>query len=283
MAASPIYQVEDAEVLTVGLVPQGANQEEFFLIKSADGGGEMTDEPRPINSEIPQGEALLQAILATIQKAEATPQEIATKMLEAVKGMTIPADLKWVMRVLESLAAGKKPEYGYPYPHSTPMKKEAAVEETPTMPEPTPVSPELLAKIEMLEKARDQLQARLEKAEQEAAIERAERRLVELVKQAETWKALPLQPRRVAELLAWIEKQDDGAPRAAELTDLLGTVDRTLATSQIFKEFGSSALPKERSLLEEAEKLAKAEGIPIDEAILRVPAQLQEGYLSQEV
>jgi hypothetical protein len=287
---SPQYnRVEETEVLTVGLVPQGANQEEFFLIKSDDGGGEMDELGQQVNTAQVHADtgsdALLQAILDRLQKAEATPKEVAMKMLEAVKGMTVPPELKWVVRALESVAAGKKPEYGYPKPagNGEEMKKMDEGEITQVEKAATPaVPPEVLSKLEILEKANADLQARLAKAEADAAAQRAERRLVEISKQVESMVALPVEVHEIAKDLAWIEKQEGGAEVLERLMGILRAVDKALAASQIFKEFGTSMPKQERSLIEEAEKLAKETGISIDEAILRVSPQLQESYLRQE-
>jgi len=316
------FKLKDIDVLTVGLVPWGANQEEFFLLKSKDGGGEMpTDEllneleeleeliedtdveeetepmDQPEDNVIHRLAKAIAQILKQDEKAE-IPKEVqqaAQKALDALKGVD-HASVKKIKAALQAIAQGKAYGYGYGYGYPAPAKKEdAEIEKSDqevnmedkatqtTLATPTAEVPQEVAeKLETLEKANQELLQRLEKAEQEAQAERDARRKQELIEKARTLVAVPAKAEEVADLLFWLEKQgDEGREKAQWLEEQLRAIDHQLLDAGLFKEFGSSETPRELSIVEKAEKIAREEGIDFADALLRLPPEEQAALLEE--
>lgn len=277
-----MYLLEDLEVWSVGLVPQGANQEEFFLLKHIEGSGDMTDElileeledegAQDAQEPEAQETGLLRALARLLRKAEQTPVQAAAKeILQAIRGIQIPPELTWIVRALEAAAAGKPmkgptPYYGYPQP------VQAGLE----LPSPGP-DPEVASKLAALEKANEDLRAQLEQAIAQANAEREARRLQELEAELRSLDRLPGSPGEIAATLHWMEKQG-GQEHLERMKRLLEGVQAALQEADWMREIGT-AQASQLEPLEKASKLAAERGIPLDEAVLSIPASEQREYI----
>lgn len=285
------YEIEDLEVLTVGLVPKGANQEDFLLLKSQEGGGDMSEwleeepvegsepEEAPPSEEAAEEAGLIQALRRLLRKAAPTDPVAAAaqEMLRALRGIKVPPELRWLIRQLEAAAAGKPAYgygYGYGYGYPAPMQKEEEMPETKEEEAPK-IPPDLSEKLNVLEKANEELRVRLEKAEAEARAEREARRLGELVTRAKRFVALPASPEELGQFFLWLEKQEGGQEKAVWLEKILEAADQALVTSGLFEERGSSR----GSELSAIEKALRSENF--EEAILSLPPEEQIAYLKE--
>lgn len=143
---------------------------------------------------------------------------------------------------------------------------------------PAEPNAEMLAKLALLEKANQDLQARVEKAEQEAAAERDARELQTFVEKAATFINVPVTNESLGEQLHWLTKQ---APeRAAFWTDLVKSMDAALRDYN-FIELGTAKVAKTGAdIVEKAKDYQKTHPeVSFADAMLALGPQEAETYL----
>lgn len=113
------------------------------------------------------------------------------------------------------------------------------------------------------------LQARVEKAELEKAAETEARQKREFVEKAMEFRATPISPLEMGDLLY---KAHKGLPAEAyeELLAVLKSQDNLLGANALFTEWGHNRTVEEVALDEKAQAVAKASNIPYGEALLQL-------------
>lgn len=299
-----LNELENLDVLSVGLVPQGANQEEFFLLKEDEAAEELEElAERPPEGTDESAWAKLLNIVAQavsggpdeVEKALDAKAQRALKMALRVLSNVreqLPPEGKKAVATLAQLAgygSGKygygegkygygegKGKYGYGYPQ--PAKKEDAVAKSDEPAEETPIPEPVREQLALLEKSRQELAERLEKAEQELEAERERRRLEAYVEKARALSAVPVQAEELGEQLAWLAKQDE--EREAWWSKLLEALNRQVLDAGLFQEIGTQAPPPEP--LAKALEKARSGKMSLREALLTLPPEVQESYLRDQ-
>ncbi len=249
-----LYDLEDVNIETVGLVTRGANRQQFFLLKSDKGGSNaaiMPDEPTTVVSDAISDES-----------TELIAKSFWTKLRDFVRGevakANVPEDNIGKSNEDEkkenSNASLSTPAEDVPIAkqatEEAPAPPVALTPETPSgEPEVIINMPENTSDITTLEKA--DLLARLEKAESELKQAREEKeRQVFITKAQSRMSDLPCNPTELADQLYFIAKTD--SKRAEWWEANLVAWSNILNDASLFVEKGTSA-PSEVS-----EPVAKA-------------------------
>lgn len=310
-----VHELEDVEVMSVGLVPDGANQSTFFLTKEDDEDDwdddtileeleKLADEP-PAEADQSAWQKLLrlvaQVVDSDVNKAMSPKAQNALKMaLRLLSGIRdeLPPEGKKAVSQLAGLAGyGGKPGshgYGKPAKEGYPQPAQKSAEDSMREEDRTPdqgeteseqisktageASPAVIAQLQALEKARESLVERLEKTEQELAAEKEMRRQTAFLEKARSMIALPTKSEELADQLSWLEKQD--SERAAWWESLLRAVDHQLVDSDLFQEHGSRA-PLPEPMEQALSKAAKGEA-SLRELLLSMPPEDQAQYLREQ-
>jgi hypothetical protein len=248
------YEISDMDVLTVGLVEQGAVGEEFFLLKAD------ADAPEP---EADGGSAW--------ERVRQFVQETVRQFLKSEAGET----------------PGEEDDVSEEVVLETAQEEEVTQEETVVEVEPVEkqdtvadaVAPEVTEALAELQKANDAMRQRLEKAEQVATAERDKRERREWLEKARAVSCVPVKADELAEQLHYLAKTDD--ERAEWWVAALKAVSEQLRDAGLFAEAGTSQTPDEgATLIEKAEALVKeGKAEDVREALLQLPADEAADYL----
>lgn len=259
--------LSDIEVMTVGLVPKGANNLDFFLLKQQKGANGM---PQDINIEevVPEGAP---------DEVRGVVEQVKTGIANLFKAATPPEP--------------EQPQDDQPLDKTEPEAE----------PDPEPVQAEVSdSNLEKLLKAQtDRFEALLkqQKAEMDAQVirletdlakaneraqkaeqyadgqtERAERR--EMVQKALTYKAVPLDKNKLGDLLYRLNKGLD-TDTYQEVETLLAAMDKQAWTAGLFKEMGSARTPEQLDLEDKVERIRKEQKISYEDALLSLSPEEQ--------
>ena len=134
---------------------------------------------------------------------------------------------------------------------------------------------------EELKKSNEGMQAKLEKAEADAKLEKEEREKREYIEKAAEFRALPVQ---YNELGAELHSMAKAMPKEEYewVFALLKAVDNQLGAAGIFNEMGTTSTPEELEAVDKINK-AVAEGKDPKEALLSLSKAEQEEVLSRMV
>lgn len=244
-----VYELSDLDIVTVGLVTRGANQEEFYLTKQDEKGGKI----------MPQEEVVIDK-----KDEEVVEETLITKL----KQLFIPRD-----EVDELLKADPEPE---PEPEPEPVAKDDAI--------PAAVLDRLDAieeqheeRLAELTKANEATQAKLEKAEQEAATEREKREQREWLEKATQYQVLPVGRDELGKHLHAFAKALD-QEQMDWLTELLKATDATLFDAGLYYEKGTSQAAEQLPIIQKVQKDAEESG-DLRAALLNLPAAEQRQLL----
>ena len=231
-AEEELHQLEDIDVLTVGLVDAGANGEDFYLLKRADAvTDDTTTHPEPTTLQV---------------------GEVGDGFWARVKGVFVDALQEGTQHEDAAEEASKMVD-------NKPQVPEVPVPDTPeevapVTPDPEPVEmqksqpvtgkahDELLGRMAALEKSRDELVIELRKAQAVIEEERGRNELIKAQAFAKGLQSVPVKPDELGEQVHFLRKT---APDRAEFWEgLLKATDNALATAGLFSEFGTSQEPE---------------------------------------
>lgn len=253
-----LHKLVDVEVETVGLVTDGANQEEFFLLKSdelPEGQLEQVEEVKDMPNEQDVEKTDVEEVVETTEVAE-TPE--TESVVDASQDSLSKEDVGAVRRFLNLFKS--EPEEAQ---------------------EDVPADTDLKSEVEELRKAQDDLKTELAKAKEDAEKEREERANQEYVEKANSYKSLPIKADEFATHFRAIAKS---APESVEWFEaLLRAVDNQLQESDIFKETGNSEITDEPDgILEKAQKLVNdGEADNLKDALLSTSVNEAEAYVQK--
>lgn len=313
-----IHQLQDVDVVTVGLVSQGANGEEFFLMKSDQGGNMPSTEETKKDGAIegagegtPADEAGFWTKLAETFRnvLSATPQQTekaldpeadkalkqAVAILTAAKDKLPPAGTKalQMLQGLMGMAAGGAAGAGAAPEGAGAGAGAGAAASGDGYPAPgaqmksagvsdvgkAATDPAVTIQLEALAKANQTLQTRLDAAEQAATAERDARALSDLVQKARDLGAVSTKPEELAEQLAFITKSDP--KRAAWWESVLQALNKQLVDGGLFKEAGTSQSPVIKSTEQKVNE-AIAKGQSPRDILLGLDDKDAQEYLDQQ-
>jgi len=247
-----ITELSDVQVETLGLVTQGANREEFFLLKSdtndvATVAGDITAAATPETNLWTRFLKLFQKTvdteMAELVKAETEVEPVAEVTLEPepepepeAASEVIPAETVVEAKQLEKVSelesmTTPKPESEASEPQTS--NPEATMEDTVE-------KAALESRLTELEKANAALVAEVEKA-------REERDRETYIAKANSFAAIPVAPVELGEQLHALAKWD--AKRLSFWTDLLKSVDAMAADAELFIEKGTAFTPEQPDAL----------------------------------
>lgn len=240
-----IFKLEDVDVETVGLVPVGANQTVFHLLKSIDGKEEIMPE------DIKDVEKVL------------SEEELAAVADGIVK------DESFLAKIGKIVGIGKEDE-----PEEDPVE-----EPTDDTDDAEDVRKEYAAKMVKLQKQTDELTAQLEKAQAEADLQREENALRAEIEKAQSFTAVPAKPNEIAKLAYYL--RDSNEELATWFDGFVETVNKQIEESKLFTEFGSSIVEDEpEGLVAKATKMVDEDGVTWKEALLKMSPKEQAKYLA---
>lgn len=245
------FRLEDMRILTVGLVKRGANQENFFLLKSKTEDNNMSDETTNVEDQevetvdfeeiLEENPGLGQKFLKFLQEKFSSEEE-ETEEVEAVDEEVEEPELE------------KADE-----PQTDPEPEPA-----PTVEIPEFVTDQLAA----LQKSNEAMRDELQKYQKQAEEERENRERQEYLEKAEAMSNLPEQPAKVADILHTLAKHDKGMGEALET--LLKAVDAQIAEAGFYGEYGTNLVPEETDAMKEAqERVQKGEAPTLVDAYLK--------------
>ena len=248
------HELEDLDILSVGLVGKAANNRKYLLLKSfgssTDGGDTMSDEQKKVEKEGEGGDEKPSALdeIKTMLTTffQRTKEEASADGLSAQAGVEKAGDVAKAAQAALDALSDVQDEEGVKAIVAALMKlagaepKEAGVEKSATS-DP---------RIEALEKAQDEARVELEKAakraedaEKVAQHERDLRERREYLERAQGYAALPAKADELAEYLRWAHGADPD--KAEYIEDLLKAADGAMVASGVFNEIGTSATDDE--------------------------------------
>lgn len=274
-----ITELSDVQVETLGLVTQGANREEFFLLKSdTTAENQTTPETNLWTRFLKLFQKTVDTEMAELAKTEAEVPEPATETPEpevvlaepAPDGITIPEGeiteptssapmtVAEVTPELPAPVVEPEPEVEASEPQTSNL--EATMEDTVEK-----AATELEGRLAELEKANAALVAEVEKA-------REERDRETYIAKANSFAAIPVAPVELGEQLHALAKWD--AKRLSFWTDLLKSIDALAADAELFIEKGTAFTPEQPDALA---VIAKADDPKAE--ILKLSRKDAEAYL----
>lgn len=245
-----LNMLSNVKVVSVGLVPRGANQEDFFLLKSDEEDNSMKD---------------IQDATQT-QDAPVVSEDVLKK-----------EEVSWLRGLMnkftkpEDIPAAKEPEAT---PEPEPVVK------TDVEPDQTPSEPDWKSEFEKIAKAQETLVDRLEKAEADAAKERDARERIDFVQKAAVFNKMPVAAEKLADELMFLSK--GGKDHYDFWYGLLSAVDKTLKDGNIFVEIGKSSdntIPAVKNYEDIVELAKNGEPKDIREALLKLGKREGDSYL----
>lgn len=239
---SIITELTDVQVDTLGLVTQGANREEFFLLKSADKAMEPEQNlwtrfmklfQKTVNAEMAELEKQTEA------EAPEPPKVVEPKVVlpETSGSMTVPPgedstetsstplETVSVNSVFSSTPVEITESVETPTSHLEATTMDDTVEKTAQL------NTQLESRLAELEKANATLVAEVEKA-------REERDRETYIAKANSFAAIPVAPSELGEQLHALAKWD--AKRLTFWTDLLKSVDALASDAELYIEKGTA-------------------------------------------
>jgi len=279
-----LTELKDVVVDTLGLVTRGANREEFFLLKSADGNAD--DEIQETNQAQASVAKSIWQSLVSVFKHEIEKELAGLEVVAEVVESTVAEP-----EVTEQLEKIDEPAVIEPEPESESPVAELTKTEEHNMEDEKQVTSEVVIDVEKsnlasqlaeLAKANTDLQARVEKAEQEAAQQRDAREYQVWLTKARSMYTLPASPNDLAEQLHWLAKTD--AVRAEWWETHLSALTNQLRDSELFVEKGTSRAAQDGlQLVEKAQKLVDAGSTKsLRDAMLSLSRGEQEAYLAEQ-
>lgn len=290
-----LTELKDVVVDTLGLVTHGANREEFFLLKSVENADGETQETNQVQASVAKSiwQSLARIFKREIEK-ELAGLEVIEEVIEPVNTESITESIakELVTEQLEKVAEPKaiepaiepelKPEL--PVAELTKMEEHKMEDEKQVTSEVVidVEKSNLAAQLAELAKANTDLQARVEKAEQEAAQQRDAREYQVWLTKARSMYTLPASPNDLAEQLHWLAKTD--AKRAEWWETHLSALTNQLRDSELFVEKGTSRAAQDGlQLVEKAQKLLDAGNAKsLRDALLSLSRGEQEAYLAEQ-
>ncbi len=271
------FELSDIDVTTLGLVRDGANREEFFLVKSADGTSEITEEPA-ISKSLWQRvvglfKTAIEAEVATLKledvRVEGTPEMVTSMGLSDISHTTELVSDVTVESVPATEVVADENKSITEIPASAELMQAITLEVT-SMSDEAQID---MTKLADLEKANVDLLARLTAAEQEIAKEKEGRERDTFLAKARTLTALPISPDELADHMYWLSKTD--AKRAEWFEAILKAVDNMVTDAGLFVEKGTSK-GTAGDAIEQASKSADPRT-----ALLAINPVAAEAYLKQ--
>lgn len=266
------YQLEDIEVQSVGLVPKGANMQEFFLLKNRKGAG--MSKPTIDIEEV---------------TTEETPDEVRGVLQQVADGIA------GLFKTVEQSEPAEKaePEGDDPEPQPDPEPEPAAADngnlekllkaqtdrfEALLKQQKAEFDKEVSGLKTDLEKANE----RAEKAEQfaDGQTEKAERQA--MLQKALDYRAIPVKPNELGDLLYTLSKKLEGE-EYEQVEAILKAADKQAWTAGLFKEAGTSRTPEEVDAEAKIEKMMADEGIEYKDALLKLSPAEQVELMGEEV
>lgn len=320
MPDAEVYDLEELDVLTVGLVGRGANKEEFFLLKAEDAeeDGPMSDEYDlfeeliELEDQTPEGSepGAWQKLLGIVGRAvlgdkanKMTPKAAqavkdALELLNGVKGDLGPQGAQ-AIKLLAGLSG-----YGYPQPAS---KVAVSIDDEPEGDEvmddkdridkadtpkdvakPEPVAePEASAALppDVLEKLDVLEKARTDltaRLEKAEAEAEAEREARHGQEYLEKARQMVAVPAETGQLAEQMAWLSKQDPERSEWWEtLLRTVDHQLVDSELFREHGTSRVPESEPLAK-ARRAVLESDISFRDALLTLSTEEQARYLADQ-
>lgn len=249
-----ITELSDVQVETLGLVTQGANREEFFLLKSDTDTTDVTESitaapeanlwtrflklfQKTVDTEMAElAKAEAEVAPVTESVAEITPEPepvVASEIISEVTPAETVVEAKQLEKVSESVESltTSEPESEASEPQTSNL--EATMEDTVE-------KAALESRLTELEKANAALVAEVEKA-------REERDRETYIAKANSFAAIPVAPVELGEQLHALAKWD--AKRLSFWTDLLKSIDALAADAELFIEKGTAFTPEQPDVL----------------------------------
>jgi len=283
-----LTELKDVVVDTLGLVTHGANREEFFLLKSAEDTDGETQETNQAQASVAKSiwQSLARIFKREIEKELASLEVVESVNAESITDELVIEQLEKVIEPetieLEAIEPELKPEL--PVAELTKMEEHKMEDEKQVTSEVVidVEKSNLAAQLTELAKANTDLQARVEKAEQEAAQQRDAREYQVWLTKARSMYTLPASPNDLAEQLHWLAKTD--AKRAEWWETHLSALTNQLRDSELFVEKGTSRAAQDGlQLVEKAQKLLDAGNAKsLRDALLSLSRGEQEAYLAEQ-
>ena len=278
-----LSELQDVDVLKVSLVGHPANRQKFLVIKNEEGGSDM-----------PKDKAILEQEAA--EAAAQVEKALGEKLTSLLEGLS-PADLKALMKLVADKLGiaepekAKKPEDKYGYPEPKDKTKKAVKPANPEdIVKKADLDPEVKAQIELLIKAKDESEVKIQKALADAAHERDLRLQREYLEKAQSFKGLPGKAEDLAAILKNLGEADPELYKKVEA--LLANTSMALEKSALMEEYGKRGGPEiAASATDEVMRLvndlvSKGEGkLSFADALIQVEKLAPEKYLryTQEV
>lgn len=247
-----VFELTDLDVMSIGLVEQGAVGEDFLALKSKDGGNNMADKNETKDTK--------------------DVKETQETLIEKLKGMfATKEDMTNIQAELEKAAETETPAKEET-PPETPTEDSAILKRLDEMEKARE------SEISLLQKANEDMKAELEKAKEIASNEKEAREKREYLEKAYTLKAFPVS---YAELGDFLHKVSKSMPDEYNwLFELLKTADTQLGAAGIFNEMGTTKTPEELEIEQKVEK-AVSEGKSPKEAVLSLSKAEQQQMLDE--
>lgn len=271
MADKEIFQLEDIDVDTLGIVTRGANDQTFFLLKSE--AKQMTDElvieqvestqPDSDSSFINKVETWFKGVIAKAKKTDSKAVAQAAQVLQQGGYDVETADLA---EMLAGMMEEEMEEDEVEMEDKKPMKKDdEVIKNEPTTSDNSMAALEAIQKahLDAIQKAHEaQMEAviksmaekyetqlttlaeRVEKAETERTQAEDKRQEREYIEKAQNFRALPLSYVEVGQMLYTLAKSVETA-EFEKWYSLLKSVDHQLGAAGIFAEMGTSRTPEQ--------------------------------------
>jgi len=274
-----VFELADVQVSTLGLVTEGANKEEFFLLKSASQG----EGAEPASDALPPAEHL------SDDHVEAVTKGVIAKLVDLItgkkdSGVEVAEPASTIEKeTTESIPPNHEVEPEVETLEASAVESEESSVSIQTDKGVVSMSDENAAvmdtRVADLEKAlKDQatreseLVARLEKAEKDAAQERELRERQVYIAKAVSIGNFPVPSEELGEQLYWLAKQDP--PREQFWTDLLKAVQTIMDDAALYVEKGN-ALPEADPIQAAVEKA----GGDLKSALANISPQQAEQYI----
>lgn len=245
MEDEPKNELSEIVVEKVGLVPQGANRQKFFLLKERKDDPNMADEITI--KELPEtGPGYWQKMAEMFKQFIVQPETKPTPPPDEKPAVDVEKLLKGQIEDLTALFKAEN------------EKLEKRVVEAE-------------AKVKVAEeralKAEQYASGQTEQAEKQAALQKAM-----------SFKAIPAAPVELADLLLKAEK--GMGEDYQKLETLLKTLDKQAWTAGLFSEFGSTRTPDQAKFEDRLAKAAKEKG-GYAQALLDLPLEEQAALLKE--
>ena len=258
MSEDVIFALSEVEVDTLGLVNQGANREEFFLMKNAEGQVEDGTTENDVATDVTK--TVWQRIMGLFQKAAAEVEAAEPEVAEEVETAKLaPEPVDAATSVAETAKVAEVVPEVIVEPLVTNVTKDTVMED------------KVMAENEISKADYEAVVKRLELTETELAKAREEKAQQVWLSKTAGYNYLPVAQAELAGKLYSIAKLDEAL--ASWVADVFKAVDNMVADSGLFVEKGHN--------LPEVDAVTKAmQAADPKAALLGLPKAEAEAYLS---